>query len=1160
MAGKKKSDWAKREEEILKFWQEEKVFEKTLARPAPRGEFVFYEGPPTANGRPGLHHLGARAFKDLIPRYQTMRGFHVRRKAGWDTHGLPVELEVEKKLGFKSKKDIEKYGIAAFNQKCRENVWRHLKEWRRFTDRIGFWLDQENSYITYQPNYIESLWHILKTVHQRGLLYRDYKVVPWCPRCGTALSFHELAQGYQKVKDQAVYVKFKVKSPKKHNLPENTFLLAWTTTPWTLPGNVALAVGAEINYDLWQKGDEHLIASRKFVSLASPEPVSPRSSVLLASGPARPLTQQVPASQLTGIDYEPLFDFPQLQNDKSHRVYAADFVNLAEGTGIVHTAVMYGPDDFELGTKVGLPKRHLVDEDGRFVSGTPWAGEFVKNVNSKIVVALDKRGLLFGKETVEHDYPFCWRCKTPLLYYARDSWYIKTSARRDELVEENQKIHWEPDHIRDGRFGEWLRENKDWAISRERYWGTPLPIWQGEKTGKTVVIGSLAELQSYVKKSGNRYWLLRHGEAESNVRGFISANDKAPSALTEKGKAQSETAARGLKNLGGIDYLFVSPLLRARRTAEIVARVLALPAERVIVDERLKEIQTGEFSGRPMSKYREAFPTHEDRFRRSPRGGETLLDVRRRAGQFIFGLENRFAGQKILIITHEDVAWMLQALARGADERQSIAWRAGRDDAIATGEVQELPFIPLPVDSDYQLDLHRPFIDDLVLVDEAGERLRRVPEVVDVWFDSGAVPFAQDHYPFENREWVEGVGYPADYIAEAIDQTRGWFYTLHAVGTLLGRGRAYKNVICLGHLLDWEGKKMSKSLGNVVDPWEMIERFGADGLRFWMFVVNQPGEAKNFDEKSVTEVANRFFNPLLNSLRFYRTYRGKAPPRPRPAEGGAAGDDVLDRWAVSRLHELSRAVASRLDDLKITEAARTLRDFVVDLSQWYIRRSRDRFRGKDKLRHQSTTAATRYLLRELAKVAAPFVPFLAEAVYQEVKDANDPISVHLCDWPAEGVVDEEILSKMAETRQLVALGLEARERTGIRVRQPLKSVKFKTRLSVHPAGGTDGQTQNVKLPDAYIELIKEELNVKGVVFDSNLLAGVELDTVITLELQEEGEFRDLVRGLQQWRKIAGLNPGQLAAVPVPAGKEALARKFVGQLKEAVGASELIFPD
>ncbi len=1139
-----KSDIAKKEEEILEFWRREKIFEQTLAKPAPKGEFVFYEGPPTANGRPGIHHLEARAFKDVIPRFRTMQGYHVRRKAGWDTHGLPVELEVEKELGLKTKKEIEDYGLAEFNRRCRASVWKYLQEWEQFTERIGFWVDQANPYVTYHNSYIESVWWVLSQVAERGLLYRDYKVLPWCPRCGTALSSHEVAQGYKEVEDPAVYVKFKVKNPEARDLPPNTYLVAWTTTPWTLPGNVALAVGKGIEYALVEHDDEHLIASREFTFLAP--------SDVAQSGVASRLVRQIPATQLVGLEYEPLFDFPQLQNDKSHRVYAADFVTTDEGTGIVHTAVMYGADDFTLGQKVGLPKVHLVAEDGKFVDGTPWAGRFVKNVDGDIITDLDKRGLLLRQEKCLHSYPFCWRCKTPLLYYARASWYIRMSALRDELLTENEKINWEPDHFKHGRFGEWLTEVKDWAISRERYWGTPLPFWlpadDDSSNAAPVVVDSLEELKKRVKRSGNRYLVMRHGEAENNTANILSSRADNPHHLTKRGCEQVAAAAKNLKQ-EKIDLIVSSDFVRTRETAELVLKALGLPNDRLSIDQRLGEVNHGELDRQPVNVYHKIFKTKEEYFIKPLPGGESFNDVKRRTGDALYDLERRYQGKTILIVTHESPAWLLLAAASGLNIEESIILRGEGDDFIANAEVKSFDFVPLPHNENYELDLHRPFIDEISLVDDAGRELKRAPEVLDVWFDSGAMPWAEDGYPAAIAEPL----YPADYIAEAVDQTRGWFYTLLAIGILLGKGSPYRNVIVLGHLLDKEGKKMSKSVGNVVEPNAMIDRYGADSLRYFMYTVNSPGESKNFDERLVDEAVKKVRNPLANVVSFYQLYVADLLTKNGGKSVAAAKKlTPLDQWLLAYRRSLVASITRDLENYKITEAARRLRDFVADLSQWYLRRSRDRLRAGSVETRRKAGELLRETLEELAKLFAPFTPFLAEEVYQAVRVADGPISVHLTDWPRVEVQtgDEQTLETMRAARRLVSFGFEARERAGVRVRQPLAKITF--RESPPPL---------VAEPD-WLAIIAEELNVRTVAFNTKLSESVVLDTELTDELRDEGRLREIVRAIQPERKVLGLKPGQLVSATLTASKEFLetARRYENKLKTLASLSSLTYQE
>ena len=935
----KKSDAALREEKILEFWRANRIFEKSLEQTKKGKEFIFYEGPPTANAKPAIHHLEARAFKDAIPRYKTMQGFHVRRKAGWDTHGLPVELQVEKKLGLNSKKAIEKYGVAKFNQECRKSVWEYVDVWNKFTERMGYWLDQENAYATYNNDYIESVWNVVAEADKQKLLYKDYKVVPWCPRCGTVLSSHELAQGYEDIKDLSITAKFKVKGQ------ENTYFLAWTTTPWTLPGNVALAIGSKIRYVKFKPTDtkETYILAKDFLVKLFPNFNGAELGFLSSS-------------DLVGLEYEPLFPFLKEQlekkgesTEKAFKVYAADFVNTEDGTGIVHTAVMYGQDDFELGTKVGLPKHHLVDPEGKFIKGTGFLeGRFVREERDgkptmaiDIIKDLQERNLFFKKEYYTHSYPHCWRCKTALIYYARDSWYIEVSDPKikKHLISENKKINWEPKYIREGRFGEWLREIKDWAISRERYWGTPLPVWICEKCGERRVIGSIQELE---------------------------------------------------KNAYGQD---------------------------------------------------KTFPKNEK------------------------------------------------------------------------GE----------------LDLHRPYIDEMTLKCNCGGEMRRTKEVMDVWLDSGSMPFAQDHYPFSVKE----INYPADFICEAIDQTRGWFYTLHAIGILMGKGKAYKNVICLGHLLDATGKKMSKSLGNIVDPWQAMDKYGADTLRLWMYSVNQPGESKNFDEKTVALLNQQIFGLLYNVLAFYELYRDKKIETNEKPNS----KNILDQWILARLNELIKLTTENLNNYKLLEPTRALRDFVGDLSTWYLRRSRERIKDGDKEAKQTLY----FVLKTLAQVMAPFAPFAAENIWLRLKTKEDEESVHLTEWSHFAKVSRgaaEVLKNMEEVRTIVSLGLEARQRAKIQVRQPLGELKV----------------ESLKLSSEYIELIKDELNVKQVVVGNEF----KLSTDLSHDLKQEGSYRGLLRAIQDLRKKMNLTPRDIISLVIETNDEGkkLIQKFEQDMKKVVLASKI----
>ncbi|HEC93787.1 MAG TPA: isoleucine--tRNA ligase [Candidatus Kaiserbacteria bacterium] len=1108
-----KSEVAMREEDVLEFWRQHNIFEKSLEKTSPKGEFIFYEGPPTANGRPGVHHLEARAFKDAIPRYKTMRGYHVRRRAGWDTHGLPVELEVEKELKFSGKKDIEKYGIVAFNKKCRASVLKYIDEWQKFTDRIGYWVDQSKAYFTYDATYMESVWSIFKHIDNDKRLYKDYKIVPWCTRCGTALSSHELAQGYKEVKDLAVTVEFKVIGK------ENTSFLAWTTTPWTLPGNVALAVGEKITYVTIEKKDEGSGAVLRFI-LAKERLQS------VFGEDEYTVVEEHKGSDLVGMKYEPVYPFMQkLATDsqkpkfsKAFQVYPASFVTTEDGTGIVHIAVMYGQDDFELGAEIGLPKVHMVAPDGLFIAGTGFLeARFVKDEELAIDIIKDlaKKEVLFAKGKHEHTYPFCWRCKTPLIYYARDSWYIRMRDLRDEMVAQNKQVHWEPEYIRDGRFGDWISKAKDWAISRERYWGTPLPVWENTDNGERITIGSIEELKQRMRRSGNTYLIMRHGQAQSNVTETVDTNLSArrKNNLTETGCKQVLQSAKEIKEHGGVDIIVTSPFPRARETAEIVAKELGISKDAIQTDERLRETGAGELDGASYKEWDAFFVSTEEKLTKAPPKGETHNEIRRRIAELLYEIEERYSAKRILLISHEGPLWMSQLVALGTPH-------TGTYDIFMYKNAQYgvLDFAPLPHNENYELDLHRPYIDDVVLVGKKEDDLYRVPEVIDVWFDSGAMPFASEHYPFENKEWVEGIGYPADFISEAIDQTRGWFYTLLAVGTLMNRGAAYKNVISLGHLQDENGQKMSKSKGNIIKPWEAIDKWGVDTLRFWMYSVNQPGEAKSFDEKTVREAA-RTLSWFENSTKFYELFKDRASSE-------KSAPKIIDQWMQLRTQQTVRAVTSYFDNYKYFDGARAIATLLEDLSQWYVRRIRDRAREGD----SATIETLRETLQVIALLIAPLSPFIAERVFQHVRKNTDAESVHLAQWPEEGVPlytyavrtvskeeDDTLLSDMERVRSYASEALMLRQKEGTKVRQPLGALSIPENLS-----------------DELSAILAEEVNVKQVKTNAQKL---ELDTVLTPELIHEGDMREFSRAIAQVRKDAGFSPSDVITLSVEASAQ-----------------------
>ncbi len=853
-----------REAEVLAFWREHETFDRTLEATVDGPRYVFYEGPPTANGMPHVGHLMPRVYKDLFPRYKTMQGFYVARKGGWDTHGLPVELEVEKEIGVNSKPEIEAYGVEKFVEKCKESVWRYKGEWERMIERMGFWIDLENAYVTYTDGYIETVWWELKTMFDRGLLYQGHKTLPYCPRCGTGLSSHEVAQGYRTVEDPSVTIRMPIVSDADAaynvEVAGRTSLLTWTTTPWTLSANLALAIAAEATYAEVEVGGERLILVRSLLD------------TVLGGDDVR-MVREFPGRDLVGLRYEPPYRLTE--EPPAHRVYAADFVNMEDGTGIVHIASAFGEDDYRLGQEVGLPFVQPVDLEGHFTEAFPLcAGDFVKDADPKIVDDLTERGILYRSEVYEHEYPFCWRCDTPLLYYAMDSWYVQTTAVKDQMIENNAKINWYPAHVGEGRLGDFLANLKDWALSRDRYWGTPLNLWVCDGCGDVSCVGSRAEL----------------------------------------------------------------------------------------VDRALDP--------------------------------------------------------------------------------------------------------PLAAD----VELHRPYIDEVRLrCAECGASATRVPYVIDAWFDSGSMHTAQWHYPFENEETFRDQ-FPADFICEAMEQTRGWFYTLLATSTIVHGEAPYRNCVSTGLGLDEHGLKMSKSKGNVLDPWELIGRFGADCIRWYLLSTSTPWKTRRLSEKGVQEPLYRFLDTLRNTYDFFALYASIDEFDPEVHTAPEASSSVLDRWIVSRLASTTKTVADALDCYDVVSATAALETFVDDLSNWYVRLSRRRFwRGgmeEDKIAAYCTL---RTVLIEASKLLAPFVPFLCESIYRNLRTDGDPESVHLCRYPATDVAKtaEGLEAEMAFARRVVALGHQARNQAQVRVRQPLSRVVVR-----RPKSG--------ELSDTVARVIELELNVETV--------------------------------------------------------------------------------
>ncbi len=849
-----------REKEILAFWKENKIFEQNIAENEGSKEFTFYDGPPTANGKPHIGHILTRVIKDIIPRYHVMKGDHCLRKAGWDTHGLPVELEVEKLLGIDGKQEIEKYGIEPFIKKCKESVWKYKGEWEKMSDRVGYWADMENPYVTYDDNYIESVWWAIKTIAEKGLLYKGHKIVPYCPRCGTALSSHEVAQGYKDVKDVSVFVRFKIKGR------ENAYFLAWTTTPWTLPSNVALCMNPKEDYAeiIAEDGATYVLAQALVPSLfENYQTISVKKGL-----------------DYEHAEYEPLFDYALGSfKEKAYYVVCDGYVTLTDGSGIVHIAPAFGEDDANVGRRYGLPFVKLVDDRGKMLEQTgELAGLFVKDADKLVIKNLKERGLLFKELAFEHSYPFCWRCDTPLLYYARSSWFIKMTAIKDRLIEANNSINWMPETIKHGRMGNFLENVIDWGLSRERYWGTPLPVWVCNKCGKIHVIGSKKELKDLCKIDGD-------------------------------------------------------------------------------------------------------------------------------------------------------------------------------------------------------IELHRPYIDDCTFACDCGGTFVREKEVIDCWFDSGSMPFAQYHYPFENKELFES-HFPADFISEAIDQTRGWFYTLLAISTLLFDKAPFKNCIVLGHVNDKNGIKMSKHKGNVVDPWTILDKQGADAVRWYFYTGSAPWLPSRFYEEAVSEAQRKFMGTLWNTYAFFVLYADIDKYNPANYNLKDCKLSLMDKWVLSKLNTLIKTVDKGLNEYNIFDSARALQSFTDDLSNWYVRRCRERYWGHDMSEDKIAAYTTLYtVLTTMAKLSAPFTPFMAESIYQNLVPAfykDAPKSVHLCAFPTidESMIDLELEDGMQNVLDIVVLGRSCRNSSNIKNRQPLSKIFVCSE-------------RKTVLTEGLLEIAKDELNVKEVEYLSD---------------------------------------------------------------------------
>ncbi|MDD5431075.1 MAG: class I tRNA ligase family protein [Candidatus Pacebacteria bacterium] len=1119
------------ENKVLKFWEENRIFEKSIEQRNKGKIFSFYDGPPFATGLPHYGHILATTIKDTVTRFWTMMGFKVERRVGWDCHGLPVENLIEKELGLKDKKAIEVFGMDKFNDACRSSVFRCVDSWVRTLKRVGRWADYSRAYATMDNSYMESVWWVFKKLWEQKLVYKDFRVTPYCWRCGTPLSNFEVNQGYKEAEDPSIFIKFKIKN-------KNEYFLVWTTTPWTLTANAGLAVGKDVDYVKVkyknEEKEELLILAKERLAAVFPNH-------------EYTIEKEYKGKDLIGMEYEPLYDFIKPEK-KAHFVIIADFVSTEDGTGIVHMAPAFGADDMEAGKKNNLPVILTVDEGGRFKKEVkPWAGVFVKDADKDVIKDLMARNLLFKWGKIKHAYPFCWRCDSPLLYYPIDSWYVKVADFRGKLVKNNEKIHWVPEHIKEGRFGKWLSEARDWAISRNRFWGAALPIWKCKKCEHHMAVGSLEELSKNSIGSGNKYFVMRHGQSDSNVKEINScAPEIVDIKITEKGKAQVKKTAEELKKKK-IDLIFTSPLQRTKQTAEIVSGVLGVSVK---VDDRLKEYNMGIFNGQSYKVFDDFIGDNQlNKFSKRMERGENLEDIKMRMMNFILELENKYKDKNILIVSHGDPLWVLIGTARGMTNEMIVVEK--KKLYVQTGEWNEMEFWNVPYGKDGKLDLHRPYIDGVKMkCEKCGGEAERIKQVFDCWFESGSMPYAQWHYPFENKKLVEG-SFPADFIAEGLDQTRGWFYTLHVLASALtlkniGLGKnepAFKNVIVNGLILDDKGVKLSKKLRNYVEPDDLMEKFGADSMRYFLLGSTTMGEDYRFSDKGVEEMKRKVIDRILNSYNFYNLYADKKAPEIKYKELG-----ILDRWILARLNQTVSEMTAAMKNYDLTGSGREMISFLDDLSNWYIRRSRKRLqKPDDKKDYEQASRILLEVLIEISKLTAPFSPFIADALYKSLSENKE--SVHLENWPEadKKLLDKDLIMKMSEVRKLASLALSSRAENKMKVRQPLRELRIKNK---------DLQVKDLEL----LELLKDEVNVKGIEFKPEMEKEVEFDFTMTAELKAEGVLRDFVRLIQGLRQDAGYEPKDKIELFMEVGgddKKALENNLE-QFKKEVGAVSIEF--
>ncbi len=1130
-----------KEEEILKFWQENKIFEKTLNRKA-KDDWAFYDGPPFATGTPHYGHILASVIKDAVPRYWTMKGYRVPRKWGWDCHGLPVENLIEKELGLKSKKEIEAYGIEKFNEAAKESVLRYADEWKKIIPRVGRWVDMENDYKTMDTTYTESVISIFKNIYNKGLIYEGFKSMQICPRCETSLSNFEVNQGYKDITDISVFVKFElVDKP-------NTFLVAWTTTPWTLPGNVALAIKPDMKYVKAKSDDAfYIFAKERMEALLN---TLNKSETKISFE----VVEEFNGSDLVGKKYKPVFDYYNNSGTKNienaFKVYGAEFVTSEDGTGIVHIAPAFGEDDMNLGKANNLPFVQHVSMDGKFKPEvTDFAGEFVKpledhqKVDIMVIKYLAGKNSLLAKEKMIHSYPHCWRCDTPLLNYATSSWFVKVSDEKlkAKLLSENKKIGWHPEDIGPGRFGKWLEGARDWAISRSRFWGAPIPVWKCDECKNIEVLGSVKEINSKFK-SKNNYYVIRHGHTEYNAKNLISDDPNNPDHLTKQGRAEVKAMAKKLSKVK-FDLVISSPFVRTRETTEILADEIGYSLDKVVLDKRLGEVYTDGFLGRNWNDFIAFLNTPEGKNSKH----ETQADVLKRIYEFMKETDSKNSGKNILIVTHGAPTRAFRALITG-EKYEGRDHRTDEPRMLKNAEVMEFGWFDTPRNDKGLIDFHRPHIDKVIYPCKCGGSYKRIPDVFDCWFESGSVPYGQNHYvcePTENFDPKKNKAFPSEFIGEGLDQTRGWFYTMHILAVALFGKSSYKNVIVNGLILAEDGRKMSKKLKNYPDPADLINKYGVDSLRYYLLsspVVS--AQELRFSEKGVDEISKKIVARLYSVLSFIDMYGDISKLKIVNSK------NVLDIWMKTRLVETTSEITESLENYTLDKASRPIADFVEDLSNWYLRRSRDRLRGDDGKDKTEALSTLVYVMKEFSKVIAPIMPFTAEVLYGKLKNSKDEESVHLEKWPKVKFTksDQKILDGMTQVRALVELGHFARQESKMNVRQPLADVV----LNVS------------KIDKNLISIISDELNVKTVTLLGKKNAPTEgyvskedgkglkvfLNINISDELREEGKAREILRLIQDDRKKQGLVPRDNIIV-VSSAKEAALRDLIDKHKDSL---------